>query len=75
MRDWKYELAQKFFEKELDDAYKMGIREGVEQLGKAIMFDLKLQDSNLTKGQVLAWNRAKSIVEKTSNLFARRARF
>jgi hypothetical protein len=74
MKDWKYELAQKFFERELDDAYKMGIREGVEQLTKGIVFNMSLRDPHITKPQALAWNIAKDIVKKTSDLFAKRAR-
>jgi hypothetical protein len=75
MKDWKYNLAQKFFESELDDAYKMGIREGVEQVTKAIAFELALRDPHITKGSILAWNTAKKIVAKTADLFMRRARW
>jgi hypothetical protein len=75
MREWKYELAQKFFEKELDDAYKMGIREGVEQVTKSIAFDMSLRDPHITKGQIVAWNTAKAIVAKTAALFMQRARW
>ena len=74
MKDWKYELAQKFFESELDDAYKMGIREGVEQVTKAIIFDMTLRDSHFTKAQLVAWNTAKAIVAKTAQLYMQRAR-
>jgi hypothetical protein len=75
MKDWKYNLAQLFFEKELDDAYKMGIREGVEQVTKSIAFELALRDPHITKGSILAWNTAKKIVAKTADLFMRRARW
>ena len=74
MKDWKYELAQKFFESELDDAYKMGIREGVEQVTKAITFDMTLRDAHITKPQLVAWNTAKAIVAKTAQLYMQRAR-
>jgi hypothetical protein len=75
MKDWKYNLAQLFFEKELDDAYKMGIREGVEQVTKSIIFDMTLRDPNLTKTQKVSWNIAKDIVKKTGDLFDKRARW
>jgi len=74
MREWKYQLAQKFFERELDDAYKMGIREGVEQVTKAITFNMSLRDPHITKGQIVAWNAAKTIVAKATALFIRGAR-
>jgi hypothetical protein len=74
MKDWKYELAQKFFENELDDAYKMGIREGVEQVTKAITFDMTLRDVHITKPQLVAWNTAKTIVAKTAQMFLQKAR-
>jgi hypothetical protein len=75
MSEWKYLLAQKFFESELDDAYKMGIREGVEQVTKAIAFEMALRDPHITKGSILAWNTAKKIVAKTADLYKRTARW
>lgn len=74
MREWKYQLAQKFFERELDDAYKMGIREGVEQVTKSIAFNMSLRDPHITKSQMIAWNAAKTIVAKATELFIRAAR-
>lgn len=74
MREWKYQLAQKFFESELDDAYKMGIREGVEQVTKSIAFDLALRDVHIAKSHLVTWNTAKKIVEKTAALWMQRAR-
>lgn len=74
MREWKYQLAQKFFESELDDAYRMGIREGVEQVTKSIAFDLALRDVHIAKSHLVTWNTAKKIVEKTSQLWMQRAR-
>ena len=74
MREWKYQLAQKFFERELDDAYKMGIREGVEQVTKSIAFDLALRDVHIAKSHLVTWNTAKKIVQKTSQLWMQRAR-
>lgn len=74
MREWKYQLAQKFFESELDDAYKMGIREGVEQVTKSIAFDLALRDVHIAKSHLVTWNTAKKIVAKTSALWMQRAR-
>lgn len=74
MREWKYQLAQKFFERELDDAYRMGIREGVEQVTKSIAFDLALRDVHIAKSHLVTWNTAKKIVQKTSQLWMQRAR-
>jgi hypothetical protein len=75
MKEWKYLLAQKFFEAELDDAYKMGIREGVEQVTKTITFELALRDAHINKASLLAWNTAKAVVAKTADLYKRKARW
>lgn len=63
MIDWreiKYQIADKLFAYELDDAYRMGIRAGVTHATRRISFDLELKANaqHITKTQRIGYDKA-----------------
>jgi glycine cleavage system H lipoate-binding protein len=56
----KYKIADKLFEKEMDEAYEMGVREGATHTLRELAFSLKLgeQDAKLTKAQATGYQKA-----------------
>lgn len=63
--DFKYEVADFLFAKELDEAYEMGIRLGAESAAKIISFQVDLKESRqeLTKAQKVGYDKAAQIVQ------------
>ena len=66
--DWKelkYQIADKLFAKELDEAFDMGLREGARFATSTISFKVYLKESkeDLTKTQAVGYRKAMSIVE------------
>ena len=68
MSSLKYWIADKFFTKELDDAYQMGIRYGraLEVTEFKIAMEI-YKPNNLTKTQALGYDRAVEIADLRRN--------
>jgi hypothetical protein len=64
-KDWKYEIADRLFAKELDEAYDMGIRIGAEYATYHLFFrtKTKVDSLGLTKTQKIGYERAIEIME------------
>lgn len=62
LRELKYQIADKLFKTELDDAYEMGIRAGVTHATRRITFDLELKANaqDMTKTQKIGYDKAVS---------------
>ena len=66
--DWKelkYQIADKLFAKELDEAFNMGLSEGARFATSTISFKVYLKESkqDLTKTQAIGYRKAMSVVE------------
>lgn len=66
--DWKelkYQIADKLFNKELDEAYSMGLRGGAEYATRKISMQLYIEQpkQDLTKTQSLGYDKANEIVQ------------
>jgi hypothetical protein len=58
-KELKYRIADKLFDRELNDAYEMGVREGVTHTLRELGFTLKLgADDKLTKAQAVGYAKA-----------------
>lgn len=78
-REVKYQIADKLFTYELDDAYQMGIREGATYATRKITFNIELKRSrmDMTKTQQIGYDKAianlgdlrKEIKESTGAMF------
>ena len=78
-REVKYQIADKLFTYELDDAYQMGIREGATFSTRKISFNLELKRNrqDMTKTQQIGYDKAveilkdarKEIKEQTGAMF------
>lgn len=64
-RDFKYEIADKLFGYELDEAYSQGIRIGAEYAVFHMTFNVKLSADKLpmTKTQKLGYERAIGVMD------------
>lgn len=79
LREIKYQIADKLFTKELDEAFQMGIREGATFATRKISFDIELKANraDMTKTQKIGYDKAianlgdirKEIKEKTGAQF------
>lgn len=65
LSDIKYEIADKLFARELDEAYEHGIRAGAEYATRTISFKvgLKGESKELTKTQKLGYDKANAVVQ------------
>jgi len=55
----RYFIADNLFEAELDDAYEMGVREGITHALREIVFAVDLKESSkLTKTQLVGYQKA-----------------
>lgn len=63
--DFKYEVADFLFGKELDEAYEMGIRVGAEFATRTISFrvDYKEAKQDLTKTQKIGYDKAYELIQ------------
>ena len=78
-REIKYQIADKVFKYEMDEAFQMGIREGATFATRKITFsvELKRERQDLTKTQKLGFEKAidilqdarKEIKEQTGAMF------
>ena len=59
LKEW---IAERFFEKQLDEAYALGIREGMRAATQTISFRVSLQDKDLTKTQRIGLLKAMYII-------------
>jgi hypothetical protein len=57
-KELKYRIADKLFDRELNDAYEMGVREGVTHTLREIGFGLQLGETKLTKAQTAGYDKA-----------------
>ena len=66
-REVKYQIADKVFKYEMDEAFQMGIREGATFSTRKISFavELKADRLNMTKTQKLGYQKAIDIVRDT----------
>jgi len=63
--DWKYEIADILFGKELDEAYAMGITQGAEFATRKLSFEVKLKRSlKLTKTEERGYDLAIDAIER-----------
>lgn len=62
----KYEIADKLFGQELDEAYNAGIRIGAEYATKKISFRLRAAETSaqLTKTQAVGYAKALEMVQE-----------
>lgn len=65
LREIKYQIADKLFCKEMDEAYSMGIRVGAEYAARTISFrvDVKESRQDLTKTQKIGYDKAYQIIQ------------
>lgn len=78
-REIKYQIADKVFTHELDEAYQMGIREGATYATRKITFNIELKRNrqDMTKTQKIGYEKAienlgdlrKQIKESTGAMF------
>jgi hypothetical protein len=62
MTGWKEWIAERFFERELDEAYAMGVREGMRSAALTISFRVGLRDKDLTKTQRVGLVKAMEVI-------------
>lgn len=78
-REVKYQIADKVFKHEMDEAFEMGIREGATFATRKITFNIELKRnrSDMTKTQQIGYDKAianlgdlrKEIKEQTGAMF------
>jgi len=66
-REVKYQIADKVFKYEMDEAFQLGIREGATFSTRKITFEVELKADrlNMTKTQKLGYQKAIDIVRDT----------
>jgi hypothetical protein len=71
-RDWKYEIADALFGKQLDEAYDMGIRIGAEYATYHLSFNVKLSVDKLpmTKTQKIGYEQAIKVIQDLKPMIA-----
>ena len=64
LKEFKYQIADKLFCSEMDDAYRMGIREGATFATKKIQMELSLKQAglNMTKTEQKGFAKAIELV-------------
>ena len=71
--DFKYEIADKLFGKELDEAYKMGMRIGSEWATHKVSFEVSLKRNlRLTKTEARGYDQAIAAVDRVKPEIAKR---
>lgn len=71
--DFKYEVADFLFGKELDDAYEMGIRAGAEFATRKLSFEVNLKRQlKLTKTEERGYDYAIDAIKRVKPEIARR---
>jgi len=76
IRNWsdlKYEIADKLFGKELDEAYKMGMRIGSEWATHKLSFEVSLKRNlTLTKTEARGYEHAIAAVDRVKPEIAKK---
>lgn len=64
LKEFKYQVADKMFCSEMDEAYRMGIREGATFATKKIQIDLSMKEAglNMTKTEQKGFAKAIELV-------------
>lgn len=62
MTGWKEWIAERFFERELDESYALGVREGMRCAAQTISFRVGIREKELTKTQLIGLNRALDVI-------------
>lgn len=62
--DIKYEIADRFFARELDEAYDAGIRVGAEYAARKISFAVATSGKDLTKTQKIGKEFAFEVIQQ-----------
>jgi len=69
--DFKYEIANFFFDVELDEAYKQGIGIGAEYATHTLSFRVRLkQHLKLTKTEERGYDKAIEVIERVKSEIA-----
>lgn len=65
LKDIKYEIADKLFKKDMDEAFEMGIREGATFATRKINFEasLQLDKIQMTKTEKKGYLKALQVIE------------
>jgi hypothetical protein len=58
MSEFKYWIADTFFTRELDDAFRLGVKAGTNQTAATIAFRVGLKRTNLTKTEAKGYDKA-----------------
>ena len=66
--EWKYKIADRFFERELDEAFILGIKEGKRRQASHLRVDLeykrtRAKETGLTKTQLIGYDRCMEVVK------------
>lgn len=66
--EWKYKIADRFFERELDEAFILGIKEGKRRQASHIRVDMeykrtRAKELGLTKTQLIGYDRCMEVVK------------
>ena len=66
--EWKYKIADRFFERELDEAFILGIKEGKRRQASHLRVDLdykrtRAKELGLTKTQLIGYDRCMEVVK------------
>jgi hypothetical protein len=64
----KYKIAERFFERELDEAFILGIKEGKRRQASHIRVDMeykktRAKETGLTKTQAIGYDRCMEVVQ------------
>ena len=64
----RYQIAERFFERELDDAFSMGLKEGKRRQASHLRVDLeykrtRAKETGLTKTQLIGYDRCMEVVK------------
>jgi len=71
-REFKYWIADNFFEYELDEAFRLGVGEGKRHQASQIRVEMeykkaRAQETGLTKTQAVGWDRCMEVVKDVIN--------
>ena len=66
--EFKYKIADTLFEKELDEAFTMGIRQGYNQLAARIRVELDYKETRMkqlkvTKPQLVGYEKCMEVIK------------
>jgi hypothetical protein len=72
MSELKYWIADRFFTKELDDAFRLGVKAGTNQAASTIAFRVGLKRVQLTKTEEKGYDKAlQSLVDARSEVVSK----